>query len=119
MASESEPLLSPASSEREQDEPEHISLSSALFAHLHKWRTLYLCGLLTFIIDFAEFMRVASSIQMLELNVCRDHYRHFDPSVIGPDGDIASKLCKVDAVQTRLANMRGILALIGVIPGKL
>jgi hypothetical protein len=44
----------------------------------------------------------------LELGVCRDYYKHVDPRMVAPDGDIAEKFCKLKEVQTRLARMKGV-----------
>ena len=51
---------------------------------------------------------------LLELNNCRDYYALHDPSVIGPDGQLAENLCKGDLIQTRLAELLGLITTLGM-----
>lgn len=47
--------------------------------------------------------------RVVELRLCQEHYELIDPSVIGADGSIPEKLCKIDEVQRRLAWLQGIM----------
>lgn len=47
--------------------------------------------------------------RVIELRLCREHYKLHDPSVIPTTGVIPEKLCKIDDVQRRLAWLQGIM----------
>lgn len=47
--------------------------------------------------------------RVIELRLCREYYELQDPSVIGGNGSIPEKLCKIDEVQRRLAWLQGIM----------
>ena len=91
---------------------------TALASHFWKWSTVYLCGLLIFTVDFPVFMGEVAKIRMLELGLCRDYYADVDPGVVQPDGSIPEVLCKIDSIQSRLANFRGYFAFLQGLPGK-
>jgi len=93
------------------------SWASKASTHWKVWATVYLCALLIFVVDFPEFMRVAPRLRLYELTICREYYRGADPSVIGPDGHVPEGLCKLDAIQSSLANLRGIMGLLEAVPG--
>jgi hypothetical protein len=92
-------------------------LSYKLQSHFSKWATLYICGLMVFLVDFGEFMVEAARIRRLELGICREYYIIVDPQVIRGDGGIPEELCKLDEIQSELARMRGFLGLLENIPG--
>ncbi|OJJ31597.1 hypothetical protein ASPWEDRAFT_32219 [Aspergillus wentii DTO 134E9] len=46
-------------------------------------------------------------IRIYESVTCRKHYREYDPSQIGADGNVDEKLCKINEVQTELAAIQG------------
>ncbi|KAI0165328.1 major facilitator superfamily transporter [Hypoxylon sp. FL1284] len=60
-------------------------------------------------------VNLAASLYQLPLNrvierrFCREYYSAHDPSVIDENGTIDEKLCKIDAVQQRLAWLMGIM----------
>jgi len=85
--------------------------------HWSRWKVIYACALFIFILDFPSFMRVAPFLRLIELGVCRDYYQKVDPSVIAPNGDIDESLCKLDVIQSELANMRGLLGSVESLPG--
>jgi hypothetical protein len=86
-------------------------------AHLAKFRILYIIGVFAFIIDTSFMMGVAPTTRLLELGICREHYRTTDPSVIEPGGDVAELLCKIDVVQSRLAEVNGYIGMLAFLPG--
>ncbi|CAI4215796.1 unnamed protein product [Parascedosporium putredinis] len=65
-----------------------------------------------FLVDYPNFMGDAAKVRMLELGLCRDHYRVHDPSLIGDDGSVPEELCKLKGVQSSLARMRGYLQML-------
>jgi MFS family permease len=68
------------------------------------------------IIDMGAFLSEAPRTRVYEANICLGHYRETDPSVIGKDGLIAEKLCKVDAVQQKMAMIFGWQEMFDAIP---
>ncbi|KAI1760544.1 major facilitator superfamily transporter [Hypoxylon sp. FL1150] len=66
-------------------------------------------------------VNLAASLYQLPLNrvierrFCREYYNENDPSVIDNDGNIDEKLCKIDAVQQRLAWLMGILETLWIV----
>jgi hypothetical protein len=62
-------------------------------------------------------MRIAPMMRMLELGVCRDYYRRQEPGLMLVDLSLTSDLCGIDAVQSRLVSVRGVLGTLEVVPG--
>lgn len=58
-----------------------------------------------------------SKLRMLELGACREYYGVHDPSVIDSNGNIEESLCKDPAIQSRLAQIRSLMAFIEAVPG--
>jgi hypothetical protein len=53
---------------------------------------------------------LAPAIQhLIELCVCRTYYLTNDPTVVGPSGDVTESLCKIDAIQMKVAYLLGVL----------
>ena len=112
---ETDPLLNRAP--RRSAPTEARSWISRISHHVSTWSTLYLCGLLVFLVDYPNFMGDAAKVRMLELGLCRDHYRVHDPSLIGDDGSVPEELCKLKGVQSSLARMRGYLQMLQYLIG--
>lgn len=68
------------------------------------------------IIDMGAFLGEAPRTRVFEANICLGYYRESDPSVIGKDGTVAEKLCKVDAVQQNMAMIFGWQEMFDAIP---
>ncbi|KAG9201214.1 hypothetical protein G6514_005943 [Epicoccum nigrum] len=68
------------------------------------------------IIDMGAFLAEAPRTRVYEANICIRHYREIDPSVIGADGTIPEKLCKVDEVQQEMAMIFGWQEMFDAIP---
>ncbi|KAH7152836.1 major facilitator superfamily domain-containing protein [Dactylonectria macrodidyma] len=47
--------------------------------------------------------------RVIERRLCREYYASTDPRVIGPDGSVSEDLCKIDAVQTSLGWIQGVM----------
>jgi len=47
--------------------------------------------------------------RVIELRYCKEYYQQHDPSVIGPDGSVPEKLCKINEVQKKLAWLEGVI----------
>lgn len=68
------------------------------------------------IIDMGAFLAEAPRTRVYEANICLSHYQLNNPSVIGVDGTIPEKLCKVDAVQQKMAMIFGWQEMFDAIP---
>lgn len=116
---ETSPLLGEES--RAHDDEEQYQYASTprevLQRHFAKWWTVYICGLLILTSDVPGFMGEAPRLRMLELGLCREYYAVHDPSVIGDNGGIPERLCKLPQIQSSVAKMRGIMAMMEAIPG--
>lgn len=99
--------------------PLHRGRISAFRQHVQQWRTFYSCLLLLFLVDAPMFMSEGPRIRMLEMGLCREYYETRDPGVIGPDGSVPERLCKLRDIQSPLARLRGFLGLLDGVPGLL
>ncbi|KAH6644271.1 hypothetical protein C7974DRAFT_300438 [Boeremia exigua] len=77
---------------------------------------LVLAFVLVAIIDMGAFLAEAPRTRVYETNICLSYYREIEPSVIGPDGAIPEKLCKVDDIQQRMAMIFGWQDMFDAIP---
>jgi MFS family permease len=73
--------------------------------------------LLVAIIDVGAYLGEPPKTRIYETNICLSYCRTHDASVIGPDGTIPEKLCKIDAVQQKLAMIFGWQDTFDAIPG--
>jgi hypothetical protein len=86
--------------------------------HLRMFRVLYVIGVFAFVIDISFMMGAAPMTRLLELGICREHFRVADPSVIEPGGNVPELLCKIGEVQSRLAEVNGYITMIAFLPGE-
>lgn len=56
--------------------------------------------------------------RVIEMRYCQQYYQTQDPDVIGGDGNIDEKLCKIDAIQVKLAWLQGAIETIHVVCGE-
>lgn len=118
-AIETTPLLESIAGQTSKPSTNTFSgISLKLHSHFQKWSTLYICGLMVFLVDFGEYMGEGARLHILELGICREYYELVDPHIIGSDGGISEKLCKLDQIQSELAKIRGFLGLLDHISGK-
>lgn len=68
------------------------------------------------IIDMGAFLAEAPRTRVYEANICLSYYKTNDASVIGAGGTIPEKLCKVDAVQQKMAMIFGWQEMFDAIP---
>ena len=71
------------------------------------------------IIDIGAFLAEPPKTRVFEANLCLIYYREHDPSVIGADGAIPERLCKVDEVQQKMAMIFGWQDMFDALPGLL
>lgn len=74
--------------------------------HLSAWRNVYLCGWLIVALELPMFMSAAPGIQLIEDAMCRKIYGR----------DFARDMCQGKDVQTKIAEVRGVLAVLSAIP---
>lgn len=80
---------------------------------------LFLPILLKALATFSWALQVTPRLRALESDVCRTHYRIYDPGLINPFNDsVPEELCKIAQVQTDLAYLLGWDAFFQNIPGK-
>jgi MFS family permease len=98
--------------------PHESTLSLPLQPKKKPWVLLVsLIVLLVAIIDIGAFLGEPPKTRIYEANICLSYYREHDPSAIGPDGHIPESLCKIDAVQQKLAVIFGWADTFDAIPG--
>lgn len=50
---------------------------------------------------------MAPKVRLYESIACTDHYLHHNSSLVGKDGFVPEKLCKVNPVQEKIAMIQG------------
>ena len=81
--------------------------------------TVVLCGLFIILFQFADILRFAPSLQLLELGYCRRYYLEHDPSLIDSVGHVPERFCKQREIQENLSAMRAWLGFIEGLVGRL
>ncbi|KAK7538922.1 hypothetical protein IWX46DRAFT_235141 [Phyllosticta citricarpa] len=78
-----------------------------------------LCGLLSLVADLGDGITAAPEVRLLEMAVCRDHYRAHEPRLIGPPplSYVPENYCKVKDIQVELAYLRAVLKILTTVPG--
>ncbi|KAJ4389993.1 hypothetical protein N0V93_007466 [Gnomoniopsis smithogilvyi] len=74
-------------------------------------RTVILATAFLVFFALADILKYVSSIKLIELGICREHYRHHDPN------NIPERLCKTPEIQQQLAQLRGYLSALEAIVG--
>ena len=142
--SETSPLLSsfppPRYSERADveepgDHQNYEATKSGLAHHFSKWRVNYIVAVFTFVIILPEFTTMLPMAALMELGVCKEYYERYEIGVVAPgtnfftpgtsflapNGSIAlaDEYCKTRPVQLRLAELRGLSAMLESLPSTL
>ena len=82
-------------------------------------RALFLPILLKALATLSISLQSTPRLRALESDVCRTHYRIYDPSVINPSSDnVPEELCKIAQVQTDLAFLLGWESFFQNVPGQ-
>lgn len=81
--------------------------------------TVILCGLFIILFQFADILRFAPSLQLLELGYCRRYYLEHDPRLIDSAGHIPERFCKLQEIQENLSLMRAWLGSVEGLVGRL
>lgn len=74
--------------------------------HFRAWRYIYTCGWLIVGLEIPLYMCAAPGIQLIEDAVCRQVYGR----------DFTHDMCQGKDVQTKIAEIRGVLAVLSAIP---
>lgn len=95
-----------------------------LQTHSSRWtndgiRTVSLTAAALVLYAFADVLKYISTVRLIELGICREHYLDNHTGLIGNDGDIPAHLCKLPDIQQRLAHLRGYLAALEAMVGLL
>ncbi|KAF2846114.1 MFS transporter-like protein [Plenodomus tracheiphilus IPT5] len=101
---EGDPLLSPVGSATDFDQLPPIVEGKKKKPWIY---FVLLIVALIAIIDVGAFLADPPRTRVFEANICLAYYEEHDPTVIGGDGSIPEKLCKVDKIQQRLAMIFG------------
>jgi len=83
------------------------------------FRTTSLAATFLILYAFADVLKYISTVRLIELGVCREHYLQDDPGLIDHGGNVPEHLCKSPGIQQRLAHLRGYLAALEAIVGLL
>lgn len=119
-AAEAAPLLAPRAENTVENFRRHDGtkrILSPLRSHISQWFALYACAVLIVILDGSSFMTEAAKLRMLEVGLCREYYAANNPELVRDGGGIPEYLCKQRQIQSSLAKMRGLLAMLDAIPG--
>ncbi|KIX10553.1 uncharacterized protein Z518_01636 [Rhinocladiella mackenziei CBS 650.93] len=78
-------------------------------------RVPWICGAILFFANLGLRLMNVPFNRLLESTICRDHWKQYDPSLLGPDQNVDEHLCKGKAVQTRLAFYVGLISTIELV----
>ena len=93
------------------DEPSPIPQKSSFYV-------LGLVLTIVFAADLAGSISKAPLIRIYESITCSEYYRIADPSLLGENGHVEERYCKVATVQEELALLRGWQEFFDYLPGK-
>ncbi|PNP47774.1 hypothetical protein THARTR1_10459 [Trichoderma harzianum] len=111
---ESSPLLQASDEDAESREQQKADVS--------KWtkvaiQNAALAATFLVLYAFADILRYISTIRLVELGICREHFLQRDPQSEEDYRNIPEHLCKLPSIQQRLAHLRGYLAALEAIVG--
>ena len=72
---------------------------------------------IVFLVDFGANVFGAPWLRLYESIVCRNFYEKFDTSMIGGNGMVDERYCKVNPVQEELALLVGWQTFVNFFPG--
>lgn len=84
-----------------------------------KWYPFVAAALLVLMADVPAYMAEVAKLRVFEDAVCRRYYQDADPDLGGDIGSIPEHLCKLPEIQSRLAQMKGLLSFVDGAPGLL
>ncbi|KAL6790345.1 major facilitator superfamily domain-containing protein [Trichoderma sp. SZMC 28013] len=111
---ESSPLIQASDEDTESREQQK--------AEIFKWgkvaiQNAVLAATFLVLYAFADILRYISTVRLVELGICREHFIQSDPQSDENYRNIPEHLCKLPSIQQRLAHLRGYLAALEAIVG--
>jgi hypothetical protein len=91
-------------SQQAPPKPTELSGSRSKWLWTH---VVALCITISIIVDIGEQLFMAPKVRLYESIACAAHYLHHNSSLVGKDGFIPEKLCKVNPVQEKIAMILG------------
>jgi hypothetical protein len=79
--------------------------------------TVMLCGVFIIFFQFADILRFAPSLQLLELAYCRNYYSKHNPGLIDHAGHVPEHFCKLRDIQEHLSSTRAWLGFVEGVVG--
>lgn len=77
---------------------------------------IILFGVILTLGALAEVIHKSSRVYLFQQAQCLLYYKTFDPSKIRPDFSVDETLCKVSAIQSRLATIDGVDSFLNYLP---
>lgn len=111
---ESSPLLQASdedAEEREQPKADNLKWNKVAI------QNAFLAATFLVLYAFADILRYISTVHLVELGICREHFLQSDPQSKEHYRNIPEHLCKLPSIQQRLAHLRGYLAALEAIVG--
>lgn len=84
----------------------------------HPKRAILALLALLLLVNLAASLYQLPVNRVIERRFCREYYSAHDPSVIDDHGNIDEEVCKIDAVQRRLAWLMGIMDTLWIVGGE-
>lgn len=83
-----------------------LTINDIVRDHLRAWGNVYMCGWLIVGLEIPLFLSAAPGIQLIEDAICRRTYGN----------DFTHEMCQGPEVQSKIAELRGVLAVLAAIP---
>jgi hypothetical protein len=83
--------------------------------HLY-WRIAGICTLLKLTTVLSSAISAVPRLRLFEATICRAYYKTHEPTAIGIDGNVPEELCKIDKIQSDLAQLTGWNSFFSFIP---
>ncbi|KAF2876969.1 hypothetical protein BDV95DRAFT_558183 [Massariosphaeria phaeospora] len=93
----------------------HTSTSSPSTTPTSTKSPLYPLILLLILVHLSTSLYTLPLNRVIERRLCQDHYAEHDRSVVGSNGTVPEKLCKIDEVQRGLAWLQGMMETVFIV----
>lgn len=90
------------------DSEDEAAISRRPCRHHLQHRALMIFCAFVLLTDMSTHLQDRPQFALVQLAICRDHYRRYDPAVVGPPPAalVHEKLCRADEVQVAIADLR-------------
>ena len=117
---EASPLLGSLRGSDDEAQSGHAKLSVPPEASSWHWISIVSLGIvITILFDTADYLGQAPRIRLYESIACQRYYEEKAPWLIGRNGTLPERLCKIDPVQDTVAMILGQQYLFDSLPGLL